>query len=892
MAISVTQAFKDALKGPVDRSQVKVEIYLGSWVDITSYVEEMSGALEEISSLSGGSSANTLNLTLINDDGRFSPKNTAGPYYGNLTPNKPIRVSSVYGSESVRMFTGYVSNWIPSAKARSCQVTAEDAARILRRKDITEETIFNDVAPTTGYYLTRVIERAAWLSGLRWDTCNTKTDTSGNVWAYSSHDGTSITVNKSAGATRATYTLAGQLVMTLDLVDLLLPCTPLKGKSLAVLDQLAKVVDGVVYFDAQGQLVFRSRMYRNDSTLASVETFTVSNLEDVTAQVNFEDSKWSQLCNKATVKSTPWAFKTDASGNVIEEEVPFKGDLFAKYYFAAGESYPTTGDADLYLELPNGVKLFKNGSYPTADNLILRSVDNADTTKQTTDIRFQLGYPQFEQTRVKVAFTNAGSTAQKIDQLTLKAKLMRPIQRCQSVQKNLDSIGLYDQRDKEVSNDFIPTATACKQLGAWLVLDGKDPKDYYTLPVMYGCPWLELGDRITVSETITNTIPTATDAIIRRITWRWTLAAFVFTLEACSPAASFTASSIPVTVTNVETANQDQNGTLSKTTPPQAIDSSQQLVGLNNIPSFNNLLTNVMKPVSFSPAMVRSTAVACDGAYIFVSDLSSARVFKVHPLTGAQMGAQSLDAGAWPQYMVAGNGLLFVADIWNNRIKVTSSSAFGAFTTKANFGTKSLSNIIVAGGKLYALGASGGTSYLYQWNSVTATQQDTADASYVLTNGGAYFAFDGQYLWISENVSSIARFDTQSNTLTPAAVTTSVTPQGLAHDGQNLWYASTDARIFRMSPSIDAGGKPTFKQETRIVTMGYAGPDLLFDGTYLWNNPGNYVYQISPSGAVVATFSTGGTATAGLAFDGQAVWTASQDANFCRIPRLVSGRQF
>lgn len=998
MAITVTQAFKDAQKGAVDRTQTKVEVYFSGvlgWVDITAYVEEWSTVLEEAPP-GGRASANTLNLTLINNDGRFSPDamtltdGAAAPYAGNLLPNKPIRVSTVYGSESVREFTGLASNWIPSAAARLCQVTAEDTARILIRKDIVEETIFNDAAPTAGYYLTRIIERAAWLSGLRWDTANTKTDngqvltiaiTSGgsgyssaptiafsggggssataiatikdgkvtaitisnpgsgytsapavsfsggggtgaaataaivtSVWAASTQDATSITVNKSAGATRATYTLAGSLVMTLDLVDLLLPVSPLKGKCLAVLQQVADVAGGVVFFDQQGQFVFRSRMYRNDSTLASVEAVTVDNLEDVTAQTNYEDSKFAPLVNRAAVRSTPWAFKVDAAGSIEEEEIPFKGDLFQKFHFSAGERYPdyvaNPGAPDLYCEIPSGIRLFKTASYPAASNMVLTSMDDADITKKyppfSPGIAFQPGFPVFEQTRVKVALVNDGSVAQRIEQLTLTAKLMRPIQRCQSIQKNQDSIDRYDQRDKEIANDLIPNAGACKNLAAWTVEDGRTPKKVYTIRLMHGCSWLELGDKITMSETVTNTIPVATDAIVRRIMKRWTIAAVIVTIEACSPSPDFTAGAIPATVTNVETANQNMTGQQSGQLPPQTIDGTQNLVGLNNIPVFAPSLSNPKKLTGYSPALTNCYQSVYNGSDLFVNAGNfTATVLKINTMTGAMISSLSFYPAGGPTNsegvsgFTTGNDLIFVSGTNKKQIYVATASTFSVNAVKANLNAAGFQpvRVLAAGGKLYAVCNSASVTRLMVWNSLTATQQDTPDAFYdfgAITGRTASYlvydmVYDGRYVWIAlENV--LACFDASTSTLTTTAITSPTGGQylqGVTHDGINLWASDEIGNILRFTQTVNG-----WVLSQAITASALYSAALFFDGTYVWASAGSVVYQISTNGAIIATYSTNGTRASQPSFDGLAVWVPNGTDSIYRIPRLVTGRQF
>jgi hypothetical protein len=89
---------------PTTRLGIVVELYLnGAWVDVSSYVYsrdaiDIKRGLENEGGIAGPS---TLSLTLDNRDGRFSPRNPTGTYYGQLTRNTPIRVS--VAGNAVRM---------------------------------------------------------------------------------------------------------------------------------------------------------------------------------------------------------------------------------------------------------------------------------------------------------------------------------------------------------------------------------------------------------------------------------------------------------------------------------------------------------------------------------------------------------------------------------------------------------------------------------------------------------------------------------------------------------------------------------------------------------------------------------------------------------------------
>jgi hypothetical protein len=101
---------------------VQVEIWVnGEWVDITGYdlVRDNSGRITISYGIRGGegseTQAGTAELQLKNPDGRFTPRNPSGVWYGQIGRNTPIRISvpDGNGGKSYRIW-GEVSEWAPN----------------------------------------------------------------------------------------------------------------------------------------------------------------------------------------------------------------------------------------------------------------------------------------------------------------------------------------------------------------------------------------------------------------------------------------------------------------------------------------------------------------------------------------------------------------------------------------------------------------------------------------------------------------------------------------------------------------------------------------------------------------------------------------------------------
>jgi hypothetical protein len=127
---------------PTTQLRIAVELYIGgAWVDVVDFVRYRPrikiyrGRRDEQTQ----ATAAYCMLTLDNTDGRFSPRNTAGRYFGKFGRNTKLRVSVDPGSGFSTRFTGYVSEWPPRWDAGSNSSAVADrwveirADGILRR---------------------------------------------------------------------------------------------------------------------------------------------------------------------------------------------------------------------------------------------------------------------------------------------------------------------------------------------------------------------------------------------------------------------------------------------------------------------------------------------------------------------------------------------------------------------------------------------------------------------------------------------------------------------------------------------------------------------------------------------------------------------------------------
>lgn len=95
--------FTGPANAPWAQEGMAVEMELdGEWVDITEYVRYSDKIQIKRGQSSEGNAPDisTATFTLDNRDGRFSPRNPNGPYYGSIGRNVPVRIVKAFGPVS------------------------------------------------------------------------------------------------------------------------------------------------------------------------------------------------------------------------------------------------------------------------------------------------------------------------------------------------------------------------------------------------------------------------------------------------------------------------------------------------------------------------------------------------------------------------------------------------------------------------------------------------------------------------------------------------------------------------------------------------------------------------------------------------------------------------
>lgn len=104
------------------------------WVDVTDYVLGVQWKVGRDHALEGEYSPATASVQLANETRRFDPEHTAGPYFGQLTPGRRLRIRVTYDAVTYDTYAGFVDGWPQQyqfPELADCEVSAADGLTLL-----------------------------------------------------------------------------------------------------------------------------------------------------------------------------------------------------------------------------------------------------------------------------------------------------------------------------------------------------------------------------------------------------------------------------------------------------------------------------------------------------------------------------------------------------------------------------------------------------------------------------------------------------------------------------------------------------------------------------------------------------------------------------------------
>lgn len=133
-----------------------------AWVDVTADVQQVDtrrGRSDDMATMQAG----TCTLTLRDTTGKYAPDNSAGPFFGQLVPLRPVRARSTISGQTTSIFTGWVTD-ITSNPDRGTQKATIQCKDLFAWMD--QDGALPTIAPTgpttTGAAIGLILDAIGW----------------------------------------------------------------------------------------------------------------------------------------------------------------------------------------------------------------------------------------------------------------------------------------------------------------------------------------------------------------------------------------------------------------------------------------------------------------------------------------------------------------------------------------------------------------------------------------------------------------------------------------------------------------------------------------------------------------------------------------------------------
>ncbi len=166
----------------------------------------------------------------------------------------------------------------------------------------------------------------------------------------------------------------------------------------------------------------------------------------------------------------------------------------------------------------------------------------------------------------------------------------------------------------------------------------------------------------------------------------------------------------------------------------------------------------------------------------------------------------------------------------------------------------------------YPVGTNNHASGDHRWRVYTTggSVVNSFASPHTSCNYGAAYVGRSRYWGGSQTLDRIFLFDAGGSVVSSFAASN---PYGITLDGTYLWWLGTDD-VFRRCTST---GSVVSSFTNGTITNGR---DLGWDGTYLWcpDATRDYVYRLTTTGSITASFRAPNDLTYGCAYDGTYLW--------------------
>lgn len=184
---------------------IAIEFVAGSFTNVTSDCLHFSYN-RELATYDRGISVGGCELIMSNEERKYTPANSGGPFFPNIKPNKRLQIQASYSGSTYNLFSGYIDSFTinPIMSNRTAYIQASDRVKIMNMQDIdlpfktnyNISSLFTDILSSLAVNSAdRVVDAIddsvtfAWFSGRKGTDSINDLLTLGNYQAYVGGDG-------------------------------------------------------------------------------------------------------------------------------------------------------------------------------------------------------------------------------------------------------------------------------------------------------------------------------------------------------------------------------------------------------------------------------------------------------------------------------------------------------------------------------------------------------------------------------------------------------------------------------------------------------------------------------------------------------------------------------
>jgi hypothetical protein len=439
----------------------------GTGEDISAYVRSIRGQYGAVETLQSGSCT----LVVSNQDGRFSPQNAAGPYYGNLVPGRKVTITLPLEdgvTETPYLFTGYIERIVPeSAAAESHDLRATiTIGQVLHYYELRRANTTLQADQRTDQLISTLIDTLSWEGLWKWDT--SKWDT--GIWSGANVDLRDF----DEGVT----TVVWQQYQD----DPVMPA----------LRELVNLEQGYLWVARDGRLHFENRHHRAlDTTPAA--TLTDVHISELDVEVDEDD-----IANHIEVTAYPRAIGSAATvcWSANAEDSSIRLGPSESRDFNPSWTDPETGErcevTDIVSPVGGTDYIAKQNSDGTGSTLT-----GSITVTEVT-----------ERERYFLRIENTAAVTVYLTKLQLRATPLVSYDSVTITKTDSTSVFAYMEREKRFQNKLLSDVLEAQALAEFMLFMNKDPVPRLkslTMSSIVGAEvrllqkTLEISDRVTVT---------------------------------------------------------------------------------------------------------------------------------------------------------------------------------------------------------------------------------------------------------------------------------------------------------------------------------------------------------------------------------------------------------